>query len=73
MMGEEQMRHRILWRLWDWREAGGNVSLDAFPSFTYDRRKDDSVQISLLWRLFRYVRTKDAQTSIDLIYLPIWR
>lgn len=30
MMGEEQTRHRILWRLWDRQKAGGNVSLDAF-------------------------------------------
>ena len=54
-------------------ESGRERLTGRLPYFTYDRRKDGSVQISLLRRLFRYVRTKDAQTSIDLIYLPIWR
>ena len=73
MTGESETRHRVLWRLWDWRGKGGSVSLDAFPALTYDRRRDGSTKLSFLWRLFRYEREQDASLKIDLLFLPIWR
>ena len=73
MKDETYRRHRVLWKLWDWEESNGDVSLDVFPGFTYDRKKDGSTKTSLLWRLFRYESDPKAGTSIDLLFIPVWR
>lgn len=71
--GEEYARHRVLWRLWDWEESDGDVSLDVFPGFTYDSCQDGYVKTSFLWRLFRYERDPEAGTSVDFLFIPILR
>lgn len=73
MRDGEQVRHRVLWRLWDWKEVDGNVSLDVFPGLTYDRRKDGYTKTSFLWRLFRDEKHGSSKTSIDFLFVPIWR
>ncbi len=73
LIGDANTRHRVLWRLWDWEDKGGNTSLDVFPGFTYDRRKDGYSKISLLWRLFRLERIPGIGTNVDVLYLPVWR
>ncbi len=73
MKDETYRRHRVLWKLWDREELNGDVSLDVFPGFTYDRKKDGSTKTSLLWRLFRYESDPKAGTSIDLLFIPVWR
>jgi len=70
---EEYTRHRVLWRLWDWEEADGDISLDVFPGFTYDSRTDGYTKTSFLWRFFRYENDPEEGTSIDFLFIPIWR
>jgi len=69
---EKYTRHRVLWRLWDWEEQDGDVSLDVFPGFTYDNRKVGHVKVSFLWRLFRY-KKDETGTNVDFLFVPVWR
>ena len=73
MTGDESSKDSILWRLWRREKKGGNVSVDAFPGFTYDSRKDGYSKTSLLWRLFRYEKDPEKGTSVDLFFIPVWR
>ena len=66
-------KHRVLWKIWDWEEENGDVSLDVFPAFTYDSKKSGYTKTSFFWRLFRYESTPEGETSIDLLFIPIWR
>ena len=66
-------RHRVLWKLWDWNRDGNVVSLDVFPGFTYDSRPGGYTKAALLWRLFRYERDPKSDTSIDFLFIPLWR
>lgn len=68
-----QTRHRVLWKLWDWEEKDGNVSLDVFPGFTYDSKTNGYTKASFLWRLFRYENDPQAGLSVDVLFLPVWR
>ena len=68
-----QSRHRVLWKLWDWEERDGNVSLDVFPGFTYDSKTNGYTKTSFLWRLFRYENDPQAGLSVDMLFLPVWR
>lgn len=70
---DARTRHRVLWRLWDWEKRNGDISLDVFPGFTYDSRGDGYSKTSFLWRFLRYERDPAAGTSVDLLYVPIWR
>ena len=71
--GTCRRRHSVLWKLWDWEERDGDVSLDAFPGFTYDSKKDGYVKTSLLWRLFRYENDPEKGKKVDLLFIPVWR
>ena len=66
-------RHRVLWKLWDWRRSGGDVSLDAFPGFAYDSHSDGYVKASLAWRLFRYESNPAGGVAMDVLFVPVWR
>ena len=65
--------HRVLWKLWDWEEENGDVSLDVFPGFTYDSKKNGYSKTSFLWRLFRYENDPEKGKKVDLLFIPVWR
>jgi len=66
-------RARVLWRLWHYERLNGEVSVDVFPGFTYDRKNDGYKKISWLWRFFRYERDKDGGRKLDLLFIPFMR
>ena len=66
-------QHRILWKLWDWEEKNGDISLDVFPGFTYDSKTNGYMNASFFWRLFRYENDPAKGTAVDCLFVPIWR
>ena len=66
-------RSRVLWRLWHYERLNGNVSVDVFPSFTYDRKTDGFKKVSFLWRGFRYERAPDGSRKLDVLFVPLKR
>ena len=64
---------KILWKLWDWENVNGDITLDVFPAFAYDSKKDGYVKASFLWRFFRYERRPEGGTDVDLLFIPVWR
>ena len=66
-------RHRVLWKLWDWQEKNGDVSLDVFPGFTYDSKTNGYTKTSFLWRFFRYENNPEKGTAADFLFIPVWR
>ena len=73
MKGESYSRHRVLWKLWDWERENGDVSLDVFPGFTYDSKKDGYSKTSFLWRFFRYENDPKSGKKVDVLFVPVWR
>lgn len=73
MQGKSHTRTRILWKLWDREEKDGNVTIDAFPGYTYDSKTNGYTKVSFLWRFFRYEKSSSADTKLDLLFLPIVR
>ena len=69
---DEYVRSRVLWRLWHYERANNDVSVDVFPSITYDRRGDTFRKTSFLWRFFRYEHGPDGK-KMDLLFLPVVR
>jgi len=68
----EYQRRRILWRMWHYEKADGDVTVDAFPFITYDRRQDGFSKTSFLWRFFRYEKSAESK-KLDLLFLPLIR
>jgi hypothetical protein len=66
-------RRRVLWKLWDWERTGGDVSVDVFPGVTWDSREDGYRKASWLWRAFRWERDAEGKTSMDVLFIPVWR
>lgn len=62
----------LVW-LWRREEKDGNVKVDAFPGFTHDSRPDGYSKTSFLWRFFRYEKNPGRGTSVDFLFLPVWR
>ena len=73
MMSNVHSRHRVLWKLWDWQEENGDVSLDVFPGFTYDSKTNGYTKTSFLWRFFRYESDPEKGTAADFLFIPVWR
>ena len=73
MGGDIYTQHRVLWRLWDWEEKNGDVSLDVFPGFTYDSKTNGYAKTSFLWRFFRYETDPEKGTAADFLFIPVWR
>jgi len=71
--GGEYVRHSAVLRLWDWEKRNGDVSLSLFPGFTYSSGKGGHVKTSFLWRFFRYESDEKNDTSVDFLFIPIWR
>jgi hypothetical protein len=66
-------RSRVLWRLWHGERLNGDVSVDVFPTVTYDRKVDGCKKVAFLWRFFRYERKPGSDTKLDLLFIPILR
>jgi len=74
LKGGETTQHRVLWKFWDWHEnAQGDFSLDVFPGFNYSSRPDGYTKTSFWWRFFRYESDPQGGTSVDFLFIPIWR
>ncbi len=73
LKGTSKQSHRVLWKLWDWEEENGDVSLDVFPGFTYDAKKNGYRKTSFLWRLFRCESDPGKGKKVDLLFIPVWR
>ena len=69
----DRVRHRVLWKLWDWERKGEDVSLDMFPGVTWDSRADGYRKAAWLWRLFRWERDPEKGTAVDVLFVPVWR
>jgi hypothetical protein len=70
----DYVRRRILWRLWHYERRNGDVSVDMFPSMTYDTRTDGFSKASFLWRFYRYERHPgNVGADLDLLFLPLKR
>ena len=69
----DRVRHRVLWKLWDWERKGEEVSLDMFPGVTWDSRADGYRKAAWLWRLFRWEKDAEGRTSVDVLFVPVWR
>lgn len=69
---QEQVRHRLLWKAWDYRRRNEQVQVDAFPFVTYDRKGEKTRSLSFLWRVFRYERN-DERRELDVLFLPVHR
>ena len=66
-------RQDFLWRIWNRKSKDGHVSIDAFPGYTYDRRKDGYTKTSFLWRLYRNEVDPKKGTSMDILFIPVLR
>lgn len=71
--GTSHTRTRVLWKLWDREEKNGNVTVDAFPGFTYDSKTNGYSKTSFLWRFFRYENDPAVGKKVDLFFIPVWR
>lgn len=63
----------VLLKVWHRAEKNGDVSLDVFPGFTYDAKKNGYRKTSFLWRLFRYENDPEQGRKVDLFFIPVWR
>ncbi len=66
-------RARVCWRLWHYERLNGEVNVDVFPGFTYDRKADGFEKTSFLWRFFRYERDRAGAKRLDLFFVPVKR
>lgn len=71
--GTSHTHTRVLWKLWDREETNGNVTLDAFPGFSHESKTDGFSRTSFLWRFFRHEYDPKKGTSVDLLFIPVWR
>lgn len=63
----------FLWRIWNRKCWNGNVTIDAFPGYTYDKRKNGYTKTSFLWRLYRHEVDPKKGTSMDILFIPVLR
>lgn len=71
--GRDYLRDRLLWRFWHYERLNGSSSLDFFPGFSWDSRRDGSCRVAFLWRLFRYERKAGRKADVDFLFIPVWR
>lgn len=69
----DYVRHRVLWRVWHYERLNGEVSVDALPFITYDRRPDGFRRVSFLWRAFRYENHPESGRKLDVAFVPLLR
>jgi hypothetical protein len=73
MTNKSYASRKVLLKLWDREEENGDVSLDVFPGFTYDSKTNGYTKTSFLWRFFRYESDPKEGTSVDFLFIPLWR
>lgn len=66
-------RARLFWRLYHYERLNENVSVDVFPTFTYDSKTDGYRKMSFLSRFFNYERKSDGSKELDLLFIPVLR
>jgi hypothetical protein len=66
-------RARVLWRLYHYERRNDDVSIDLFPTVTYDSKTDGSRKFSFLWRFCRYERAATGSKKLDLLFVPVLR
>lgn len=71
--GHNYKKRALLWRFWHWEELNGDVSLDVFPGFTYDSKKNGYSKTSFLWRFFRWENDPEKGKKVDLLFILVWR
>ena len=69
----DYVRRRFLLYLYNYEKRGDEESTDIFPAISWDRRKDGYRKASFLWRVFRWERDPEKGTSIDFLFIPLWR
>ena len=69
---QDRIRARILWKLFDYRRVGHEVSVDMFPFVTYDRDGVKTKQFSFLWRFFSYERV-GYRKKLYLLFIRVAR
>ncbi|MGD9872910.1 MAG: hypothetical protein AB7T27_01445 [Kiritimatiellia bacterium] len=62
----------LLGFLWRSHREHGNLSVDVFPGFTYDRKGDDFRRFAWLGRMFRHERTANG-VKMDIFFIPLAR
>ena len=67
----DYVRRRILLRLWHYEKRNGDISVDIFPSITYDTHTDGFSKTSFLWRFYRYEKHPNGAVDLDLLFLPL--
>ena len=71
--GHDYVKRAVLWRLFHYEELDGDSTMDVFPFITRDTKKNGYTKTSFLWRFFRYESDPDAGTSVDFLFIPLWR
>lgn len=72
--GTSRKTRRFLYRLYDYEEENGAVTLDIFPGFTHVSRPDGFTSSAFLWRLFRWRHDPaTGEKALDLLYIPCYR
>ena len=67
-------RHRVLWRVYHKETLGADSSTDIFPAITLDTKENGFRKSTFLWRLFRYEKDPETQTTkLDLFFIPLKR
>ena len=63
----------VLWRVWRSKLKDGHSTLDVFPWFSRERDQNGRTTTSFLWRFFRYENDPAKGSSLDLLFIPVWR
>ena len=63
----------ILWRVWRSKLEDGHSTLDIFPWFSRERDQNGKTTTSFLWGFFRYENDPAKGSSLDLLFIPVWR
>lgn len=63
----------FLWRVWNRKSQDGNVTIDAFPGYTYDKKKNGYTKTSFLWRVYRHEVDPKKGESTDILFFPVRR
>jgi hypothetical protein len=69
----DYIRRRVLWRVWHYERRNSDVSVDLFPFITHDTHADGFRKTSFLWRFYRYEKSPEGKTALDLFFLPLIR
>ena len=69
----DYVRKRLLWRVWHYERLNGDVSVDALPAITWDRKKDGYHKFSFLWHFVRWERDAQGRHKFDLFFIPLMR